>query len=206
MKHSIRFAVLAAALCSAIQLSATPIVPTSYTQVNDPWAYWDDTGTQLTDGLYNDIIPTLNLGVPTAYNWVGWSNNTPNITFNFGQEVTITSLSLSTVRWEPAAVYLPTQVMINSDTFAVTGTFAQMDKALLTFNGSWTGSTLHLGMVAGGQWTFLDEVTFDGFVGRPQDNNNNNNNNRVPEGGATAALLLLSLGLCAALRRRMHRG
>jgi hypothetical protein len=60
-------------VCLASQLAASPIVPASYSYNQGPWSYWDDTGKQLTDGLYNGLIPGVNLATPDAYNWVGFS-------------------------------------------------------------------------------------------------------------------------------------
>jgi hypothetical protein len=175
-------------LFTAVTLSAGPLTPLSYTLNSSPWQYWDDTGSQLTDGLYNAIVPGANLGVPDAYNWVGWLGNNPSITFNFSQVVTVDSLTLSTVRWEPAGVYLPTQVLINSNAFSVNNVFPDTNKAQLTFNGTWTGTTLSLGLTSVGGWTFLDEVTFDGQIGAPSAPPSQS----VPDTGTTLAYVVIA--------------
>ena len=176
-------------------VSAAPIIPTSYNYNVSPWGYWDDTGTQLTDGLYNNVIPGANLATPDAYNWVGWDGNSPSITFNFNQVVTINTLALSSVKWTNAAVYLPTQVTIGSDVFSVNdGDYTNLDKALLSFNGSWTGTALTVQLERGGQWTFLDEVSFDGVIGA---GTNNPPSNNVPD--ESSVMVMLGLGLIAAV-------
>ena len=193
---------LAFALCVSTRLAATPIVPVSYTYAASPWGYWDDTGGQLTDGLYNGLIPGVSLATPDAYNWVGWSGNVPSVTFDFGATVTIQSLTIDAALWTPAGVYLPGQVTINADTFNVTPDgytgFANMDRAILNFGGSWTGSTLTLNFTAApntGAWTFLDEVSFDGHVG----------GNSVPDSGATLAYLMLAFAILVLVAKRNRK-
>jgi hypothetical protein len=178
------------AVCLATQLAASTIVPTSYSYNQSPWGYWDDTGSQLTDGLYNALIPGVNLATPDAYNWVGFSGGTPSVTFNFGSSVTINNLTLSMANWTPAGVYLPNLVAINSSNFAVNpASYPNMDHVLLSFGGGWTGSSLTLALTPAyaGVWTFIDEVTFtkaDATI-RP--------GNAVPD--ATAALPLMTVAL-----------
>lgn len=198
-----RFIVCSAFLIIAAGVSATPLTPTSYVHNNGAsGSYPDDTGSQLTDGLLNNIIPSVNLGTPDSFNWVGWDlGRNPSVTFNFGQIVTVNQVSIDTVRWEPAGVYLPTQVKIGSSLFSVGSGYTNMDKALLTFNGSWTGSSLTLDMTAGGYWTFVDEVSFDGHVGAPTQQPTA----QAPDGTSTALMLLIGfVGVSAVMARRQH--
>ncbi|HEY8994298.1 MAG TPA: hypothetical protein VIM71_06545 [Lacunisphaera sp.] len=188
-----------AGVCLAIQLAASPITPTSYSYNQAPWGYWDDTGSQLTDGLYNALIPGVNLATPDAYNWVGFAGGTPSVTFNFGASVTINSLALSMANWTPAAVYLPNLVVINSSNFAVNpGSYPNMDHVLLSFNGSWTGNSLTLTLTPAytGVWTFVDEVTFTKAdpTTKPA--------NTVPDASATLPLMAAALsGLFVARKK-----
>ena len=207
----VRFVALSAiGVCLATQLAASPITPTSYSYNQGPWGYWDDTGSQLTDGLYNALIPGVNLATPNAYNWVGFAGGTPSVTFNFGSSVTIGNVSLSMANWTPAGVYLPSLVVINSSNFAVNpGSYPNMDHVLLNFAGSWTGSSLTLTLTPAytGVWTFIDEVTFtqaDPII---------NPGNSVPEASATLPLmaavmagLLLARKKSAQKPRRHVRG
>lgn len=196
MKH-ILLLPLAVSLAAAPALAVT-LTPTSYSNNTSPYAYVDDTGTQLTDGLFNAVVPGSNLATPDAYNWVGWSNINPSITFDFGQVVTVMNLSLSTVRWEAAGVYLPDKVNINLESFTVTGLYPNLDKAVLSFNGSWTGSTLTIELERNAEWTFLDEVTFEGRLGAPTQTPT-----PAPEAGATM-LYLIAAG-CIALTGKILR-
>lgn len=187
------------AVCLATQLAASPIVPTSYSYNQGPWGYWDDTGSQLTDGLYNDLIPGVNLATPNAYNWVGFSGGTPSVTFNFGSSVTIDQVSLSMAHWTPAAVYLPSQVLLNSTAFAVnSGNYPNMNHALLEFSGSWIGSTLTLTITPGypGVWTFLDEVTFNQAAPKASPGNT------VPDATSTLPLIAAALAGLFVVRKK----
>lgn len=188
---------LALGLALATSLLATPIVPTSYSYnvgFGPSGSYPDETGGQLTDGLYNAIIPGSNLGTPNAVNWVGFDNyRGGSFTFNFANSVTIDSVSLSMVRWNPAGVYLPASVTVGSTNFSVNeSSYTDMDLALLTFGGSWTGTSLTVTIAAGGYWTFVDEVTF----------NQQTSTNTVPDSTGTLALMSLSVAALFAVRRR----
>lgn len=188
-------------LALAARLTATQIHPVSYVYNQGPYGYWDDTGEQLTDGLYNALIPQTNLGVPNAYNWVGFAGGRPSFTFDFGGTVTVQSVSLSMAKWNPAGVYLPSQVLVNATPFTVNdNAYVDMDHALVTLSGSWTGSSLTVLITPGyeGVWTFIDEVTFAGTTGNAQ--------NSVPETGSTSLLVGTALlGLFAARTRRFRR-
>jgi hypothetical protein len=174
-------------LCLATSLSAAPIIPVSYTSNYTSGSYPDDTGTQLIDGLLNGLIPTVSLATPNAYNWVGWEGyGNPSLTFNFGAPVTINKVSIDMANWNPAGVYLPSQVKINSSVFNVTGVFPNMDRVQLTFSGTWSGQYLTLDLQSGGYWTFIDEVSFDGSQGV---------RNSVPEPSSLAYLAFASLAV-----------
>lgn len=203
MKFVRFFALSAVGVCLATQLAASPITPTSYSYNQAPWSYWDDTGSQLTDGLYNALVPGVNLATPDAYNWVGFSGGTPSVTFNFGSSVTINSLALSMANWTPAGVYLPNLVVINSSNFALNpGSYPNMDHVLLNFGGSWTGSSLTLTLTPAytGVWTFIDEVSFT------KADSNVRPSNTVPDASATLPLMAAALaGLFVARRKSRHK-
>jgi hypothetical protein len=187
------FSALAALLCGFCQLSASPIVPTSYSFNMGP-GYGDDTGSQLTDGLYAPLIPSVSL---TGYEWVGWDGGNPSITFNFGSEVSINQVSLSMANWTAAAVYLPEAVVIGGSAFAVNPlAYPNLDHALLTFDIGWTGSSLTIDLDSSyNRWIFLDEVTFN--EGPAQ-----GSGNTVPDATATLPLIASALAGMFALRRR----
>lgn len=182
--------------CISTNLSATSLVPASYSSNFASGAYPDDTGNQLIDGLFQSLTPGVTLCVGTCYNWVGWDGyRNPSILFDFGQVVTVNSVSISMANWNPAGVDLPSQVKINSNTFNVTGSFTPTDKALLTFNGSWVGQTLSLDLTSTNYWTFIDEVSFDGQVGPTS----------VPEGGNPITYMALALTTLCVMTPRLRR-
>lgn len=184
---------LAALLCGFCQLSASPIVPTSYSFNMGP-GYGDDTGSQLTDGLYAPLVPGVSL---TGYEWVGWDGGNPSITFNFGSVVSINQVSLSMANWTAAAVYLPEAIAIGGTAFAINPlSYPNLNHALLSFDIGWTGSSLTIDLDSSyNRWIFLDEVTFN--EGPAQDSGNS-----VPDASATLPLLAVGLASLAALRRR----
>lgn len=185
---------LMAALLS--QASAAPIVPLSYSFTGYNGGHPDDTGNQLTNGLYADLVPGLSLA--TNNEWVGWDGGTPSITFNFGSVVTINQVSLSMGNWNNAAVYLPEDIVIGGTAFTVDPFgYTPLSHTLLVFNGGWTGSSLTINLDSSfNRWIFIDEVTFNEGPAE------NGNGNSVPDASATLPLLAIGLAGFAALRRR----
>lgn len=185
----------------AAAAAAAPIVPASYSYVFSfpDGLYPDQGGTQLTDGSYNAVVPGASLATPDAYHWVGFRHQDGQVQFDFAESVTVDSVTFSMAYWTAAGVYLPTAVTIGGQAFAVdANAYTNFDKALLTFNGSWTGSTLMVGLTRGGEWTFLDEVLFTTGPGTAP--------SPVPEAGSTAALLGLALTFAGCARRGLARG
>lgn len=188
------FSALAALLCAfSCPLSATPIVPTSYSFNMGP-GYWDDTGSQLTDGQYAPLIPGVSL---TSYEWVGWDGGNPSITFNFGSVVSINQVSLSMANWTAAAVYLPEAIVIGGTAFTVNPlAYPNLDHALLTFDIGWTGSSLVIDLDSShNRWIFIDEVVFNEGPAA-------GSGNTVPDASATLPLIASALAGMVALRRR----
>lgn len=173
-------------------LAAGPIVPSSYT-IHTGTGYPDDTGNQLIDGLYAGLIPGVSLG---GSEWVAWDGPNPSITFNFGSAVSINQVSLSMAHWTAAAVYLPEDVVIGGTAFTVNpADYPNLNHALLTFNGSWSGSSLTIDLDSSyNRWIFIDEVTFNEGPGRT--------GSSVPDAGSTLPALAAALAAVAALRRR----
>ena len=46
-------------------------------------AFFDETGSQLTDGVYGTDDILADLGKGTAYEWVGWTDATEPVTLTF---------------------------------------------------------------------------------------------------------------------------
>jgi hypothetical protein len=175
------------------RLAAAPILPSSYT-IHTGAGYADDTGGQLTDGNYAPLIPGVDL---TPYEWVGWDGGTPSITFNFGSVVSINQVSLSMANWTAAAVYLPEDVVIGGTAFTVNpASYPNLNHALLTFNGAWTGSSLTIDLDSShNRWIFIDEVTFNQGPGDVTSS--------VPDTASTLPAVAAALVAVVALRRRL---
>ena len=168
---------------------ATALAPTGYTATpgegtaqGGTFNYFDDTGSQLTDGIYGVNDWSANLGNGNAYEWVGWTVANPSITFQFSGPVTIDQVGIDFNRNEEAPqIFLPNTVSIGGTGFTVAANAIPDDsRGTLFFNGSWSGTTLTINLTDANtaHWIFVDEITFDGVP--------------VPE---PSAFMLLTVGL-----------
>jgi hypothetical protein len=157
---------------------ATPLVPTNYVATPGEgiaqggyYNYFDDTGHQLTDGIYGVNDWAANLGNGIAYEWVGWRVADPTITFQFAGPVTISQVGIDFNRTESDLIFLPSTVVIGGTDFTVNPNAIPDDtRGTLFFNGSWTGTTLtvNLSDCSTSDWIFVDEVTFNGIPCVPE--------------------------------------
>jgi hypothetical protein len=100
---------------------AAEVVPVSYeaTAGDMGWYPWyDETGSQLTDGIYGGPSPN-EPGFPGRgnydwYPWVGWYSQAPVLTFYFPQLVSLTSISIFTQRDTMPSVRVPACVSIDA--------------------------------------------------------------------------------------------
>lgn len=154
--------VLVILTCPACCLAATQVVPSSYQYLDNEGPYGLlDIGGELTDGFYGNMNPGINLAAPDPSGWVEFGGRGA-VAFAFDAGVTISNIVLSMARWEPAAIYLPDQLSVNGvDYSGYAGVFGDMDRALISLGGSWTGSNLTLEF-AHSQYLFMDEVSFYG--------------------------------------------
>jgi hypothetical protein len=167
--------VLVLPLCWSSSALAIPLVPTNYVATpgegiaqNGDYNYFDDTGHQLTDGIYGVNDWSYNLGNGPAYEWVGWRVADPTITFHFSTPVTITQVGIDFNRTECDLIFLPSSVTIDSTDFTVHPNAIPNDtRGTLFFNGNWTGSTLTVNLkdCSTSDWIFVDEITFNGVSG-----------------------------------------
>ena len=115
----------------------------------------------LTDGFYGDINPGISLAAPDPSGWVEFGG-AGEVKFTFAENVSITKITLSMARWEPAAVYLPDVLKVNSvDYSGYAGTFNDQDRAFINLEGNWAGTDLTI-YFSHSQYLFMDEVSFDG--------------------------------------------
>lgn len=162
-------------ILSAIMAASEPaqgilVPPVSYTATPGEgiaqggfYNYFDDTGRQLTDGTYGTNNFAANLGNGIAYEWVGWLDANPTITFQFSAPVTITQVGIDFNRNQANQIYLPGTVDIGGTSFWVpTDALPDDSRGTLDFNGAWTGSTLQICLADNdsSRWIFVDEITF----------------------------------------------
>jgi hypothetical protein len=157
---------------------AISLVPISYTATPGEgiaqggfYNYFDDTGSQLTDGIYGTNDWSANLGNGIAYEWVGWRVADPVITFKFSGPVTVNQVGIDFNRNQCDLIFLPPTVMIGGTDFTVNPNAIPDDtRGILFFNGSWTGTTLTVDLMDcnPSRWIFVDEITFNGVQCVPE--------------------------------------
>jgi len=186
--------VLGWALTASLTARAQFVVPTSYTATPGGvggYTYFDDTGSQLTDGVLGVDDYTADLGNGNAYEWVGWTDPNPMITFFFPSSITLQTVEIGFNRNNGAGIYLPASVSINGTVFNLNGDeIPDGTRDFLNYHGAWTGSMLQVDLTAAGSYTFVDEMKFSTA--------------NVPEPGMAAALLgATALGWAVWRRKRI---
>ncbi|MFZ0829367.1 MAG: hypothetical protein WAO02_18305 [Verrucomicrobiia bacterium] len=194
-KHVILLALVLAAGGSS-PAGAIPLAPTGYTATPGEgiaqgglYNYFDETGSQLIDGIYGANDWSADLGNGPAYEWVAWKVADPVITFQFSGPVIVNQVGIDFNRSDPDGIVLPNMVTVGGTDFTVApDAIPNASRGTVDFDGTWSGTTLTIDMTHGApnQWIFVDEITFNGIV--------------VPE---PPVFMLLAGGLgCLALRLR----
>jgi hypothetical protein len=173
MKNLLPIGLAVGAMIVATAHAQEVVMPVSY--VSTPgegrplgsYDYFDDTGSQLTDGVIGTDNVTADLGNGPAYEWVAWKTVEPTITFTFSETVLlITSVQLGLARAEGAnRIHLPSTVAVGGTVFAPSGVEIANDaRGFLTFFGSWSGTNIAIQLSDNDPtwWVFLDEVRFIG--------------------------------------------
>ena len=155
------------------QLTATPTAEavklpvTSYTAPPGEVgmvSYFDDTGSQLTDGVFgsNDILADLGHG--TAYEWIGWTEKTEpvTLTFTLEGEANVGEVQIGFNHREGLGIFVPSNVTINGTRFELEADAVPNNKrATLTFNGPFQGPVIEIVLQHRGRgWILMDEVSF----------------------------------------------
>jgi|GEM_PF-1638163 len=125
--------------------------------------YFDDTGSQLTDGALGADNWGADLGNGSAYEWVGWISVDPTFTFTFSAPVSLSAVEFGFNRGEGSGIYLPSSVTIDGVTTALTGTeIANGTRGFVSLGTTFTGTSLTITVADAdaGRWIFLDEVRF----------------------------------------------
>jgi hypothetical protein len=173
MKNLLRIGLAVGGMLVATAPAQEVVMPVSY--VSTPgegrplglYDYFDDTGSQLTDGVIGVDNVIADLGNGPAYEWVAWKTVEPTITFTFSDAVVmITSVQLGLARSEGVnRIHLPRTVTIGGTKFAPSGVEIANDaRGFLTFSGSWSGTNIAIQFSDNDPtwWVFLDEVRFIG--------------------------------------------
>jgi hypothetical protein len=206
-----KLTLVALGLGATLSAVAAPFTVTSYDMLNGngqasggSYNYWDlnytGSGSTTTDNAaLSGGVGDLTDGVITNDNWfsvengagtgpyVGWYNQDPTITFNFGSSVNLDAIAIHVDDSNGAGgVDLPDAVVINGTWYDVDQFAAGSEPKWLTFGGlGITGSSVDVQLIRSNAWVFADEFEFRGEA--------------VPE---PASMLVLALGALFARKRK----
>ncbi len=127
-------------------------------------SYFDDTGSQLADGMrgMDDIL--IDQGLGTAYEWVGWTDLTDpvTLTFTLQADVSIAAVQVGFNHREGLGVFVPSRVTINGVSFEPgADAVPNNQRSDLTFNGPFSGPVVNIVLHHRGRgWILVDEVQF----------------------------------------------
>ena len=213
-RNLIRSLLFAGVVAGTVSSQALPIP--DYTFVpgtrQGTYFYGDETGNQLTDGLYG---PGRLTSQADAIPYLGWLAPQVTLTFDFGDFQTFNSVSVSSLQAWIGNIALP-DLHLYSSIDGQTWTFVDSlitpetsannyQKALLTLDGlDITAQYLQIELDRNniGPWIFIDEVLFSGSAPTPEVLAAIRNSNNVPEAASTFALLGLGMSSHMLFRRR----
>ena len=147
-----------------LQESLMPLSYTAPTGETGMVSYFDDTGRQLTDGVYGADDILADLGQGTAYEWVGWTEATDPITltFSFTGEVNIQAVEVGIDHREGLGIFVPELISINGSSFGLgADEVPNNERRDVRFDGPFTGTTIQIVLQHRGRgWILVDEVRF----------------------------------------------
>jgi hypothetical protein len=127
-------------------------------------AFADETGNQLTDGITGSDDLLADLGSGTAYEWVGWTDQTDPITLTFTLETKaeISAVQIGINHREGLGVFVPSSVTINGKSFNLAaGGVPNNKRQFLSFAGPFQGPEVEIVLHHRGRgWIMVDEVRF----------------------------------------------
>ena len=127
-------------------------------------SYFDDTGSQLANGILgaDDILTDQGLG--TAYEWVGRTDLTDPITLTFTLQgdVSVAAVKIGLNHREGLGVFVPNRVTINGVSFEpAADAVPNNQRSDLTFTGLFNGPLVNIILHHRGRgWILVDEVSF----------------------------------------------
>lgn len=180
-------------------LSAQLINPLSYTATpgqgqaqGGSYNYFDDGGTQLTDGVLGVNNWAANLGNGNAQEWVGWLSVQPSLLFTLPAAFQVTQVRIGFNNSQGyGGIYLPVDLTINGTGYGLTGNeIPAGERGWVTFNTNFFSNQVQIDMTDynSGRWIFVDEVEIYG-------------RGVVPE-PSSFALMAVGVGAMALLLRR----
>lgn len=117
---------------------------------------------QLTDGIVGSDDILADLGSGTAYEWVGWTEQTDPVTLTFTVDgaVSISSVQIGFNHREGLGIFVPSSVMINGISFTLSAdAIPNNRRADLTFTGPFQGPVVEVTLYHRGRgWILVDEV------------------------------------------------
>ena len=127
-------------------------------------SYFDDGGSQLSDGIFGSDDILADLGNGTAYEWVGWSESTDPITLTFtlDGEAGIAAVQIGFNHRDGLGIFVPGSVTINGTSFELESeAVPNNQRADLTFTGPFQGPVVEIVLHHRGRgWILVDEVKF----------------------------------------------
>jgi hypothetical protein len=217
MKTKVRQLVVVGLVSGAASVYAVPVTPSTYSFIPEAkqgtYTYLDETGSQLTDGVYG---PSRVASAEDAIPYVGWNATLVTINFTFDELTTFDSVSVSALQAWVGNIVIPDVYLLTSAdgqnwTPVASIITPESDrnnskKKTLTFSGldlTTEYIQVQLGRNNIGPWIFVDEVTFSGETADPALRQSLVAS--VPEAGSTLALLGLGISSLWLFRRRSEK-
>jgi hypothetical protein len=127
-------------------------------------SFYDDSLSQLTDGIYGADDVLTDQGQGTAYEWVGWTELTDpvTLTFTLQADVSLSSIEIGFNHREGLGIFVPDLVTINGVDFALPADAVPNNQRLdLSFSGPFQGPVVNIVLHHRGRgWILVDEVRF----------------------------------------------
>ena len=127
-------------------------------------SFFDDTGSQLTDGKKGSDDILTDLGHGPAYEWVGWTDQTEPITLTFilPAQANLSAVELGLNHHDGLGIFVPATVTINGVSFEPDAlAVPNNQRADLTFSAPFDGPLVIIVLNHRGRgWILVDEVSF----------------------------------------------
>jgi hypothetical protein len=127
-------------------------------------SFFDDTGSQLSDGRKGSDDILSDLGRGGAYEWVGWTDLTEpvTLTFTLPAEAKVSAVEIGVNHRDGLGIFVPSAVTINGVRFEPDAEAVPNNERYdLTFSGSFDGPVVTIVLNHRGRgWILVDEVRF----------------------------------------------